>query len=479
MRRLRLLVALLLAFALVAAACGDDDSTDTSTDTSEQPSDEGTDGSAGTDEGADDEDMGDGDMGDGDMGDEMSMDVLTDFGVDPDTMTIRIGLNADLSGIFAALTTKIVDGQLAFWESVNDNGGIGGWKVEPVVLDNAYDVPTHLENYEIFSGEGDQSVVMLSNSTGSPHTAAIAGELVEDDMAAIPLSWYSGWADPSIGKNVFEVQTNYCIEAMNAVSYLIDTYGPNGAIAGFPGDYGEDGSIGAKYAIEQLGGNLVYDGQAQVVPGADQTPVITGIAESGADWVWLTTSPGTSAEIIGGVEQAGFDGVWSGNSPSMNHALLDTALGPVLDAKYIHSTYTTLWGVGGDPGMSEMIDVMREYRPDAPLDDVYIISWVEGMIAKTALEKAMENGDLTRAGVLAAMNEIEVDYRGLAPNQTWSGDPNDYVVRESYLYDMNSALRTTGATVSDEGGTGFELIQGPFVSDVAANWDYEPCFKPA
>ncbi|RMH81515.1 MAG: ABC transporter substrate-binding protein [Actinomyces sp.] len=408
------------------------------------------------------------------------MEIKTGAGVDAENKVIRVGLNADLSGIFAALTTKIVDGQLAFWEAVNDNGGLGdGWTVEPVVLDNAYDVPTHKQNYEIFSGDGEQSVVMLTNSTGSPHTAAIAQDLIEDDMAAIPLSWYSGWADPEIGKNVFEVQTNYCIEAMNAVSYLIETYGPKGAVAGLPGDYGEDGAIGAKYAIEQLGGELVYDGQAAVVPGADQTPVITGIAESGADWVWLTTSPGTTAEIIGGVEQAGFDGVWSGNSPSMNHALLDTALGPVLDAKYIQSTYTTLWGVGGEPGMSEMIDTMRQYRPDAPLDDVYIISWVEGLIAQQALEKALENGDITRAGVLAAMNEIQVDYHGLAPNQTWSGDPNDYVVRESYLYDMDSSVRTPGATVSDEGGTGFTLIQGPFVSDVAANWTYEPCFKPA
>jgi hypothetical protein len=57
---------------------------------------------------------------------------------------------------------------------VNDNGGIGGRQVELVILDNAYDVPKHLENYEVFSGEGEEAVVMFSQSTGSPHTAAIA-----------------------------------------------------------------------------------------------------------------------------------------------------------------------------------------------------------------------------------------------------------------------------------------------------------------
>ena len=101
--------------------------------------------------------------------------------------TITIGLNADLSGIFAPLVTQIVDGQEAYWEIVNDNGGIAGRQVELVILDNAYDVPTHLENYEEMSGEGDQGGrAMFSQSTGSPHTAATAEMLVEDDLHRDP-----------------------------------------------------------------------------------------------------------------------------------------------------------------------------------------------------------------------------------------------------------------------------------------------------
>ena len=146
---------------------------------------------------------------------------------------------------------------------------------------------------------------MLTNSTGSPHTAAIAEALVDDELVAIPLSWYSGWTDPSIGQNVLEVQANYCIEAMNGVTYMSETFGNKMAIASFPGDYGQDGAIGAKIAAEALGLEIVYDGEAAVIPGADQTPVVTGIAESGADFVWLTTTPGQTAEIVGGAAGAG------------------------------------------------------------------------------------------------------------------------------------------------------------------------------
>ena len=405
--------------------------------------------------------------------------IAHDFGVDPDTMTIRVGVNTDLSGIFAPLTTKITDGHLVYWEWINDNGGIQGWTIEPVVHDNAYDVPTHLENYEVMAGEGDESVVMFSTSTGSPHTASTAQDLIEDNIAAIPLSWYSGWADPAIGKNVFEVQTNYCIEAMNGATYMSETYGDNVAIASFPGDYGEDGAEGVKVAAEALGLNIVFDGQAQVIPGADLTPVITGIAESGADWVWLTTNPTTTATLMGGAAQAGFTGQWSGNSPSWNPALLGIeGFRELADAVYTHSTYTVLWDVGEAEGMQEMISAMRQYRPDAPFDDVYIISWIEGYVATQILDRAISNGNLTRAGVLAAANSITADLNGLAPDQSWRGNPNDNVVRETYLYDVDLSLYTPGVTVSEEGGNnGFRFIKGPYASETALNWEYEPCFK--
>jgi ABC-type branched-subunit amino acid transport system substrate-binding protein len=388
MKQLRLLLALLLAFSLVAAACGDDeDSSDSGSDSAS------TDSDSGSDSGSDDDTA--------DAGSEM----LTGAGVDAENKVIRVGLNADLSGTFAALTTVIVEGQLVFWERYNDQGGYKGWTVEPVVLDNAYDVPTHLENYDAFSGDGDDSVVMLTNSTGSPHTAAIAEALVEDDLVAIPLSWYSGWT-------------------------------------------------------------------------ADQTPVVTGIAESGADFVWLTTGPGQTAEIVGGAAAAGFTGQWAGNSPAWNPALLGTGLAEVFDASYTHSTYTTLWGIGDSPGMQDLIATMREYAPDNIADDVYIISWIEGLIAQQVIENAIDNGDITRAGIVASANEITVDLQGLAPNQNWGVEANDAIVRGTYLYDVDLSVFTADGTVSDDDANrGFTLLEGDYVSPTAAAWEYEPCFK--
>ncbi len=404
--------------------------------------------------------------------------VAYDFGVTEDV--VRIGAIADLSGPFAPLVIQIVDAQTAYWDMVNESGGIAGRQVEFIVLDNAYDVPTHLERYEVMRDE-DEGVVFLSQSTGSPHTAAIAEALIEDGLGAIPLSWYSGWPDPDFGKNVFESYTNYCYESINAIDYIANNIVDGEtklAVVSLPGEYGQDGARGAKIAAEALGIEIVYDGEAGVIPGADQTPVITGLLESGANLVWATVTPGTFAEIFGGAGAQGFTAQWSGNSPTYNYMLLATPLAPLLDAFYTQSTYTLTWNNGDAQGMADMVAELQARIPDKPLSDVYTVGWTEAMATHQILEAAAAAGDMTRAGVIAAANSTTVDYNGLTANQSYGGDANDYVVRESYVFDIQADLFDPAATVAGGGSTGSVLLgDGPIVSDVTKDQVYEgACF---
>ncbi len=208
------------------------------------------------------------------------------------------------------------------------------------------------------------------------------------------------------------------------------------------------------------------------MPGSDQTPVITELVNAAPDIVWATINPTTLAEILGGAYAAGPPCQVVGQLAVVELPAARDRPRPAADDVYTHSTYTALWGAVDTPGMTEMIDGMRAKRPDAVLSDTYIISWTEGYATKAVLEQAAANGDMTRAGVVAALQDVNVDIKGLAPDQTWSGEPNDFIVRESYLYDVMLADFTPGATVSDEGGTGFTLLEGPYVGTVAADYDF-------
>ena len=459
MKQLKSLLVVRLAFAMIAAACGGDDD-DASSDSSS--SDASSDSSSSSDASSDD------------MAGDEPAEMLTDVGVDD--ATIKVGLLVDLTGAFAPLTVPITDGTEAYFEWLNDNGGVAGRQIEVVTLDTGYDVPTHQSHYDSLSGSGADGVVFIANSTGSPHTASIRSDLVDDDLGAVALSWNSSWTDPA-SSNVFEWLSNYCIESMNGVTYMSETHGTDVAIVSWPGDYGEDGAIGAHIAAEALGLNVVYDGQGAQVPRADATPVIAEIVAADPDFVWLTTNPTDAAAIIGGAVAAGYTGQFAGNGPTYNPALLAVdGLNAILDSSYTHFQPYPAWGEGGSDEMATLIEMMREYRPEAPLLSAYVTSWIMGEITRQALEAAAANGDMTRAGVVEALTNTPVDLGGLAPTIDYSGDPNSAITRETFIFDVTLDTYNAGATVSDEGNDGVTLIEGNYVSPTAEEWDYEPCF---
>ncbi len=465
------LFALLMAFGLTASACGgssgSEEGDDTSTETTEEGAAEETTTSAAPAEEAP----------------EAAEEIATDFGV-TDT-TIRVGLNADLSGPFAALVADIVESQVVYWEFVNENGGIAGRDVVPVILDSGYDTAKGIENYEELAQESEEGVLMISENTGSPITAAVAESAVDDNMLLIPLSWASLWPDAEIGTNVIEKQITYCAESMNGVAWMKEKVEAEGgeaklAIVSRPGEYGEDGAAGALIAAEELGIEVVYDGVGAVA-GDDRTAVISELVGSGATMVWTVVTPGELADIFGNAVSQGFEAVWSGNGPSFSYpVLLASDLAPQFDQYYWQSAYSAPWNGNDSEGMTELVTEMTARRPDAVLSDQYVTGWMEGIIVKTILEQAAANGDMTRAGVVAAAQEVTVDFKGLSPNQSWGGDYNDIIVRESYIYDVDATAFDLQPLSAGTGGSGLIIEEGPYTSELLANYVFDgPCIEPA
>ncbi|HHC09349.1 MAG TPA: hypothetical protein ENK55_11625, partial [Actinobacteria bacterium] len=243
------------------------------------------------------------------------------------------------------------------------------------------------------------------------------------------------------------------------------------------------GAAGARIGAEAVGLEIVYDGEGAVLPGQDQAPVISEIVNSGADWIYFVTSPGTTAEILGGVVAAGADVMASGAFPAYDFRLLDTPVAEIMDARYYQSLYTVPWGES-TPMNDEMMAALAEVYPDRRPSDSFIQGWHEGVIAHEVLKRAIANGDLTRAGIVAAANSLEeIDFGGSAPNQRYAGDPNEKVTREIAIYKptLSAYMEAGGAdqTMAQEGGTtGSVLFKDFFVSDAAKDFDFtEPCYS--
>ncbi len=497
MRRRSKVIAPLVALALVAAACGgdDDDSADEPAadepaaeepaDDMEEPAEEPAADEPAAEEPADDMEEPAEEPAEG------GGEIVTDFGVDAENKVIRVGLNADLSGPFASLVAEIVAGQEVYWEVFNENGGYEGWTVEPVVIDSGYATDVGIQNYQELAQESEEGVLMITENTGSPITSAIAPDAADDNMLVIPLSWASLWPDPEYGATILEKQTTYCIESMNGVEWLkgkAESEGlePKLAIIGRPGEYGEDGSVGAKIAAEELGVEVVYDGTGAVA-GDDRTAVISEVVNSGATMVWTTLTPGELLDVFGNSVSQGLEAYWSGNQPSFNYLVhLGSDFAQQFDQWYFQSGYQASWATPGIPGMETLVAEMTARRPDLNISDVYTTGWIEGMMTEALIRRAVDDGDMTRAHIveISQSPDFSVDFQGLSAPQSWPQDYNEAVVRSSYIYDVNAPgfnlIPMSEYTPDNTGSTGLDVLEADYVGTVAADYQFDgPCIEPS
>ena len=406
--------------------------------------------------------------------------MVTGRGVDADAKVIKLGMLADLTGLFAPLVIDITDAQKVYWDNVNAAGGIDGWTVELVIEDTNYNVEQHLEKYEKIR----EDVVAIVQSTGSPTNVAALDLYKEDSMLVMPLSWFSGWAIPEFdGGVMLEQHSNYCIEAMNILDFINEMGGTTIALATFPGDYGQDAAAGVKIAADFYGMEIVYDGEAAVIPGQDQTPVIQGIVASGADWTFLTTNPSIGAEILAGSVQSGYQGKFTGSVPTYNFGLLDSPAGPLYDAVFYQPAYAVGWGED-TPGNNEMRAAMAEAFPDRRPSDSFIIGWDQAKTMHEVLATAIANKNLSPEGIVVAGNSLtDIDFGGSAPVQSYAGTPNEYVQRALAIYDPDLALYTAAGgaaqTLSQaDGTTGSVLVEDFFIGAAAEAYDFNAaCYE--
>jgi len=367
--------------------------------------------------------------------------------VDKTKGCIYLGTISDLTeGPFKALAVPITDAQKAFWKRVNQAGGVGGYEVDVTtyVKDNKYNPQIHNQVYQ----EIKPKILALAQTLGSPTTAAILPDLKSSSMVSIPASWTSLWAFEDV---VVESGTNYCMESMNSVDWAKGKFTPKSVMAvHLAGDYGDDAAAGAKIAAEKNG--LTFTDVKTATGQDNQAGAIDAIVNGKPDLVILTTGPTDAAVIIGQTAARGYTGKFIGTSPTWNPGLLKSAAAPAIKALYLQSgpweTFTS--DTPGHKALREAVG--SSVQPN----DGYTSGWVWSYPLKAALEKAVANKDLTRAGLLDAVKSLDsVDYEGMLPSGSgkYSGKANDTVVRQSVISKPDDAS-PTGVTTLEKFFTG-------------------------
>ena len=184
------------------------------------------------------------------------------------------------------------------------------------------------------------------------------------------------------------------------------------------------------------------------------------------DVIVMVTGPTEMAQVAGGLFQNGFQTFQIlGAGPSWNVALKGNAdLMPLLEAVYVGTSPWAGWDTD-TPGHAAM-RAAAETHGRTPSGS-YVAGWTWQYPWLTLLTEAIASGDLTRANVAAIAATLEdIDYQGILPTRTYAGEPNDHVVRSTYLNQADA-----------DSSDGLTPLTDAFVGTIAAEHDLAtPCF---
>lgn len=172
---------------------------------------------------------------------------------------ILVGQPAGITGPLAELAPDILNATKAYFDSVNEKGGIHGRKIRTLTMDDGYvatntvKVVTHMIDKE--------PVFALINMTGTSNVAAIL-PLLEKESPPLPLIAPFTGAEllrtPAIN-HVFNVRASYGDETEKIVQHLSTLGTQRIGVLWSNNGFGKDGLAGVQKALEKRGMKLYAD----------------------------------------------------------------------------------------------------------------------------------------------------------------------------------------------------------------------------
>jgi ABC-type branched-subunit amino acid transport system substrate-binding protein len=377
-------------------------------------------------------------------------------GVDLNAKTISVAELSPLSGPVAVIGEPLTNGQRVYFKSVNDAGGIGGFKVTLVEKDEQYNPQLHKQAYN----EVKDQIALVAQSLGTPTTAAILDDSKNDNVILFPASLGSALTRIP---NVVIIGTPYRLETENVLDWVAKNKGAKeGSKYGIiyqNDEYGQDGLAGFELAATAQKFNVVAK-LTYAATDKDFTSQVQQMKDSGAEFVHLTATPSQLGPILAKSAELGFNPIWTADGPGFSTTLLTAAKLPAALFKNVYiSTSAAAWGEDV-PGMKTLLDNVQKYDAKQTPDGFFVFGYSQATVVKALLEQAIKDGDLSREGIAKASTELKnIDTGGLLPNLSYGATPEERVPsRDSGVFVVDD---TTPAKI--------KRVAANTTSDVAKN----------
>ncbi|MDQ4098340.1 MAG: ABC transporter substrate-binding protein, partial [Actinomycetota bacterium] len=100
----------------------------------------------------------------------------------------------------------------------------------------------------------------------------------------------------------------------------------------------------------------------------------------------------------------------------------------------------TEWGDRSVKGQADMLDRLARYRPDQGPDYYFVFGYYRAWAVAQVLEKAADRNDFSRAGIVAAMNDVgTLRFDGLSGDYAYGPPARRVPPRASSLFSVDAA----------------------------------------
>lgn len=338
--------------------------------------------------------------------------------------TIKIGAWYPLSGAQAASGTPQMEGVKAFWEKVNDEGGINGKKVEFIYKDNAFDPQQTLQiARELLTREEVDAIV---NANGTAQTEATFPLALEQNQTPI-FGTYGGlstWYDPPRDL-LFGTQTLYENQAVVAAEWALEEGAKKISIVHNDPDAFVSVKDAAAEAFEA--GGAETEAVEVKLGTTDYGPVISQVKRQNPDAVLIVLPPQEAAAYLNEAGLQKFDAQVYSYAPAAIEATIELAGKNVEGMRGVALTKPT---TSDDEAVVEYRETLEEYGDGAEpsLNSLAAYGYAKAFaeILKTI------DGEVTRESIAEAILSAESVETGIVPPMTFSEDKHlgtDAVVR--------------------------------------------------
>lgn len=354
-------------------------------------------------------------------------------GVSDDTVTI--GAHTPLTGPAAAGYSSISAAATAYFDYLNEQGGVHGRSIEYLVKDDGYNPATTQTVVRELVQEDE--VFAIVNGLGTPTHTAVLDYLNQNEVPDLFVaSGSTSWNQPEKYPYTFGFNADYVVEGAALAQYAADEYpGKKVCLLGQDDDFGDEMIEGAQLALGDDGLTAV---ERYSVSNQDVAAQVGALKAAGCEINILGTINGFTALALGTAAQLGWFPMWFSSSSGADYPTLIGYLGEDVGPKLLQGLVGAnyLPSLGGDSDWVALFEqVNEEYNDGAPFDGNTIYGMSVAYLFAEALEAAGENP--TRASLIEAVQSGDLAGNGILPL--------------SFSEDSHAAYLGVGITAVDQG----------------------------